>query len=655
MVPTLAGITLVTFLLIRLAPGDPVAFKVGQVAGPSVAAGDAQAAVDREKQILRAKVRLGLMEETGTVRFWRAGDLGPLARLEAHAGGLRALAWSPDGALLAVGGDDGAIVLTAVERGGSAGAGAGATARAGDARRLATLTGHERGVNALAFAPGGALLASAGDDRTVRLWEAGDGGWREAAVLRGHERLVASLAFSPDGALLASGSRDRTIVLWDVAARKEAARLERHYLDVLALAFSPGGEFLASGSLDRTVVVWNVAARRSERELSEHAAAVHALAWSPDGSLLAAGLSANAVQVWDAPLFAARLRLEGHAARVNALAFDPAGGRRLASAGADGSLRLWDLETGAEAALGAGHSSGVLALAWRPGGGGEIASGALDTQDVPLLSAYLDWLWRLARLDLGLSFKDGRPVKDRVLEALPITLKLNLISILIAYLISIPIGALAAARRAGLFDHASSLIVFLLYSMPSFWVGTMLILIFGSQRGFTATRLGPFSFTLPFVNVHDQNAHTFTYLEHVLDHWRHLVLPLAAITYSSFAFLSRLVRSGMLEVLGLDYIRTARAKGLSESRVVGVHALRNSLISVVTVFGNVLPSLIGGSVIIEYIFSIPGMGYLAFEAILQRDYPVIMAVTTLAAVLTLAGILISDVLYSVVDPRVKMR
>ena len=485
------------------------------------------------------------------------------------------------------------------------------------------------------------------------------------------------LAVHPGGRIAATGSRDRSVRLWDVASGREVAKLERHFLDVTSLAFSPDGKWLASAGLDRLLLVWDVRAAPAiasagdgapdgspsralptapAREGSTRGGGVSALAYSGDGSRIALGLANNTIELWNTELwntetFEGPGELAGHTGKVLALQFLPSDGS-LVSTGADRTVRVWDLGTpGSRPKVLQGHSSPVLALAVEPSGAGWV-TGAADIDEVPLPRAYATWLGRLLRFDLGRSFVDGQPVRDKIAAALPVTLTLNLMSILIFYLVSIPVGVLAAARRNGWFDHVSSLVLFVLYSMPSFWVATMLILLVGSDSGFTAKYFG---FTLPFVGLHSAGAEDLPYLDYLADHYRHLILPLIAITYSSFAFMSRLVRSGMLEVLRQDFVRTARAKGLPEWKVVGVHAFRNSLIPVVTVFGNILPVLIGGSVIIEYIFTIPGMGQLAFQSILARDYPVIMAITTLSAVLTLLGILLADVMYAVVDPRIQLK
>lgn len=257
--------------------------------------------------------------------------------------------------------------------------------------------------------------------------------------------------------------------------------------------------------------------------------------------------------------------------------------------------------------------------------------------DDPLFVGYGKWLWNMARGDMGTSFKDGRAVLKKIVEALPVTLSLSLLALLCTYLVAIPIGIYSAVRPHTKLDRGLTLGLFLLYSMPSQWVAMMLIVTVGVQLGW-----------LPIHGLRSEGVDT------TWDLALHLAMPLFCLTYATFASLSRYMRASMLEVIRQDYIRTARAKGLSERVVVLKHALRNSLISVITLLGLTLPTLVGGSVIIERIFGLPGMGRLSFEAILSKDIPVLMGTTALAGVLTMVGLLVSDVLYAVADPRIKV-
>ncbi|MBC8198170.1 MAG: ABC transporter permease [Candidatus Marinimicrobia bacterium] len=256
---------------------------------------------------------------------------------------------------------------------------------------------------------------------------------------------------------------------------------------------------------------------------------------------------------------------------------------------------------------------------------------------------YHIWTANVLKLDFGNSFRDNQPVIDKIKERIPITLTLNLISTLLAYLIAIPLGIFSAVNQHSIWDRISTVAVFILYSLPNFWIGTMLIIFFGG---------GDFFDWFPYAGLYSNNYEYLTTFGKFKDLLWHLILPIIVYTYGSFAYLSRQMRVGMLEVIRQDFIRTARAKGLSEKTVIYKHALRNSLIPIVTILAYILPAMIGGSVIIETIFTIPGMGSLAFEAITSRDYPIVMAVFTISAFLTLVGMLIADLLYSIVDPRI---
>lgn len=646
MIPTFLGITVISFCIIRFAPGDPVAAKFGGGAdGPSAEAGEGTGG-DQERMILKTKVKLGLLQESGMIRVWDAGKGATERTFRGHDKAVTALRVSPDGRWFASGAfadpndagdglEDSPCRLWSL-----------------DGREVAQIEGHSLGLSALAFSRDGNRLATASLDRTCRVWQIDPSGKAdEIAVLSGHTLSVTCVDFSPDGKLVASGSRDNSVRLWDAETGDQVAELKHHYLEVKSVAFTSDGTRLLSCGRDRSIVIWDVAKQEKLAELKGASAEVLCLALDGTDSRVAAGLGSNAIKIWNLETKQIELELAGHTGAVESVQFHPQA-NRLASSSRDKTVRLWDLDQPDSAPLVLeGHTSVVHAVQFTPDGK-NLVSGALDITDVNIMAAYLDWLWRLCKLDFGTSFKDGRPVREKILEAFPITLKLNLIAIVVTYLLSIPIGAYAGARRGGLFDGASSLVLFLLYSMPSFWVATMLIIGLGSPRGFSAEYL---NFTLPFVGLHGENSQDLPYLKYQWDHFLHLILPVLAMTYGSFAFLSRLARNNMLETLGQDYVRTARAKGLPERKVIGVHALRNSLISIVTIVGNLLPALIGGSVIIESIYSIPGMGMLSFQAILQRDYPVIMAFVTLAAVLTMLGILLSDILYCIVDPRIQLQ
>ena len=252
---------------------------------------------------------------------------------------------------------------------------------------------------------------------------------------------------------------------------------------------------------------------------------------------------------------------------------------------------------------------------------------------------------RFVTLNFGRSFKDQRPVIQRISERLPITIEISLISLFVAYIIGLPIGVWSAVRQNELTDRVLTAGTFVLWSMPSFWVGMLLIIFFCNKE---------FFYWFPASGIQSLQATSDWGAWRLLkDHVHHLILPILASSYSSFAGISRFMRTSMLENLRLDYVRTARAKGLSEKVVVLQHVLRNSLIPIVTILAYLLPGLIAGSVFIETIFTIPGLGYLGFQSVLVRDYPVVMAMFTIGSALTLVGILAADILLKVVDPRIE--
>lgn len=298
----------------------------------------------------------------------------------------------------------------------------------------------------------------------------------------------------------------------------------------------------------------------------------------------------------------------------------------------------------------------MLKLQMAGPGQGQVAETAISKQiieqtkklyglDKPLPIQYLLWVKRTFTFDFGTSFKDHRKVLEKIAERLPVTLQLNIISIFLVYLIAIPCGIYSATRPATMADRTLTLFFFFLYSLPSFWVAVLLIMLFGG---------GEFWDIFPVYGISSIGAESWSLSRRLVDRLWHLVLPVTCMTYGGLAYLSRLTRAGMLEVIREDYVRTARAKGLSERVVIFKHAFRNALLPIITLLAFLLPSMFGGSVIIESIFSIPGMGQLGFEAVLSRDYPVIMAITTISAMLTLVGLLIGDILYAALDPRIKL-
>lgn len=251
----------------------------------------------------------------------------------------------------------------------------------------------------------------------------------------------------------------------------------------------------------------------------------------------------------------------------------------------------------------------------------------------------------LIRGDLGRSLISQMPVNTIIWNHIGWSLLLTLISVILAYIISLPVGIRAAIKHGSGFDRSSSVILFVLHSMPAFWVATLLLLVFANP---TVLHWFPASGVKPVSGYPDHAS----FLEKARLSLPYLILPVIAYTYGSLAFLSRLTRSSMLETIQQDYVRTARAKGLPERVVIYKHAFRNALLPIITVFANILPATLGGSVILESIFSIPGMGREAFYAIQNQDYPVIVGVFTLTGILTLIGYLIADILYAAADPRI---
>jgi peptide/nickel transport system permease protein len=264
--------------------------------------------------------------------------------------------------------------------------------------------------------------------------------------------------------------------------------------------------------------------------------------------------------------------------------------------------------------------------------------------DKPLHVQYLNWIARFVKLDFGKSFVDGRKVLDKIAERIPITLTINILSMLIIFVIAIPIGILSATKQYSMFDKLSTVFVFVGFSTPAFWLALLLMILFGVTMGI-----------LPISGIQSIDVSDMGPFERLLDWIRHLILPVGISAFGGIAGLSRYSRSSMLEVIRQDYIKTARAKGLKESKVIFRHAFRNALMPIVTILGLSVPGLIGGGVIFETIFAIPGMGQLFYASTMARDYPTIMGILVIGAILTLFGNLIADISYALVDPRVRAK
>jgi len=269
---------------------------------------------------------------------------------------------------------------------------------------------------------------------------------------------------------------------------------------------------------------------------------------------------------------------------------------------------------------------------------------AMYDLDKPLHVQYALWVRKLAVLDLGTSFSpDRRNVSDKILERLPVTVSLNVLSMILILSIAIPIGVLSAVHQGSLFDKLTGVFVFIGFAVPTFWLALLLMILFGVNLDW-----------LPISGLRSLNYEYMPPLAAFADLIKHLILPVTLAAFGGLAGLSRYMRSNMLEVIRQDYIVTARAKGLSERAVIYKHALRNALLPVITLLGLSVPGLIGGSVIFETIFGIPGMGQLFYMSVMSRDYPVVMGILVIGAVLTLLGNLLADISYALADPRIRI-
>lgn len=265
--------------------------------------------------------------------------------------------------------------------------------------------------------------------------------------------------------------------------------------------------------------------------------------------------------------------------------------------------------------------------------------------DKPWYQAYFQWLGNLAQGDMGRSFRHKRPVTRVVGSRVAATLLLSVTALLLSYILAVPMGLYATMRSGTLRERTLSTTLYALYSIPSFVAGLLLLSLF-------YVRLEGTMFQLPAGGMVSPDHETLSFFGRVLDRLQHMILPVFCATYGGLAYYSRFVKSNMEEVIRQDYIRTAKAKGVSPRNIVIHHAFRNTLIPWVTMIGLTLPGLLSGFVILESVFSWPGMGLLYLDSITNRDYPVIMGLTLMFSVLTLLGQLLADILYGFVDPRV---
>ena len=273
--------------------------------------------------------------------------------------------------------------------------------------------------------------------------------------------------------------------------------------------------------------------------------------------------------------------------------------------------------------------------------------------DKPIAVQYGMWLKRVVRLDFGESFStDRRPVMEKIWDPeqplldrrLFVTFSINVLSMLIIFLIAIPVGISSATHRYSLFDKITTTSVFIGFATPGFWLALLLIMLFGLHLDW-----------LPISQLKSMDYDSLSMSGKIWDRTRHLILPVFVSSFGGIAGLSRYMRSSMLEVIRQDYITTARAKGLPETKVIYKHGLRNALLPIITLLGLSVPGLIGGSVIFEQIFGIPGMGALFYMSVMMRDYPLVMAILTIGAILTLIGNLLADIGYMFADPRIRVK
>ena len=266
--------------------------------------------------------------------------------------------------------------------------------------------------------------------------------------------------------------------------------------------------------------------------------------------------------------------------------------------------------------------------------------------DKPLHIRYAAWLWNVLKLDLGTSYIYQDPVWDVIKSRFPISLFLGLTGFFLSYLVCVPLGVYKAIKHGSRFDFLSSFIVFLGYSVPGWALGTALLVLLGG---------GSFWNVFPLGGFRPDNWEYLGFFEKIAAQIHYMFLPVLCYMMGSFATLTILMKNSLMENLGQDYVRTAFAKGLSERRVIFVHALRNSLIPIATGLGHVISLILAGSFLIEKVFNIDGMGYLGYTSILQRDYPVALGILVISSLLMLVGNILSDMIYVVVDPRIRFK
>ena len=299
-----------------------------------------------------------------------------------------------------------------------------------------------------------------------------------------------------------------------------------------------------------------------------------------------------------------------------------------------------------------------MAVAQSGGGGGlgqfgiEISPDALEEMkkfygfDKPIHIRYFTWLWNVLHLDLGRSYTYQDPVWDVIKSRFPVSIFLGLTGFVLSYLVCVPLGVLKAVRHRSTFDFFSSVVVFLGYSIPGWALGTALLVLFGG---------GSFWSVFPLGGFRPDNWEYLSVGQKIVEQARYMALPVFCYMVGEFATLTILTKNSLMENLSQDYVRTAFAKGLRKRRVIFVHALRNSMIPIATGIGHVFSLILAGSFLIEKVFNIDGMGFLGYNAILQRDYPVALGILVISSLLMLVGNILSDIVYAVVDPRIRFK
>jgi len=264
--------------------------------------------------------------------------------------------------------------------------------------------------------------------------------------------------------------------------------------------------------------------------------------------------------------------------------------------------------------------------------------------DKPVWKRYALWLGNIVQGDFGESYVYGDPVLDVIITRFPISIYFGLVGFLLSYGICIPLGIIKAVKHSSTFDFVSSVLVFIGYAIPGWALGAVMLVLLGGQLGW-----------FPLGGFRSTDWEYLSFWDKVWDQFHHSVLPLIAYMIGGFATLTILMKNSLLENLGQDYVRTAFAKGLSEKRVVFVHALRNSLIPIATGLGHFLTLILAGSVLIERTFNIDGFGYLGYRSAVERDYTVVMGILVFSVVIKLLGNIFSDMLYAIIDPRIRFR